>query len=95
MAAKDVFCNELNKRFKRLADDAWAVKWDKRLWINPPFHLLGEVPQKLKEDLTQALLVVPLLDWKHWWKNVFAMTADTIRLPHDVKLYARDNTGRL
>ena len=44
--AKDAFCNELNKRFKRLADDAWAVKWDKRLWINPPFHLLGEVVQK-------------------------------------------------
>ena len=27
--AKDAFCNELNKRFKRLADNAWAVKWDK------------------------------------------------------------------
>ena len=25
--AKDAFCNELNKRFKRLADDAWAAKW--------------------------------------------------------------------
>ena len=23
---KDAFCNELNKRFQRLADDAWAVK---------------------------------------------------------------------
>ena len=46
MPAKDAFCNELNKRFKRLADNAWAVKWDKRLWINPPFHLLGEVVHK-------------------------------------------------
>ena len=35
--AKDAFCNEFNKRFKRFADDAWAVKWDKRLWINPLF----------------------------------------------------------
>ena len=58
------FCNELNKRFKRLADDAWAVKWDKTLWINPPFHLSGEVVQKTKEDRTQAILVVPLWDWK-------------------------------
>ena len=31
VTAKDAFCNELNKRFKRLADDAWAVKWYKRL----------------------------------------------------------------
>ena len=93
--AKDAFCNELNKRFKRLADDAWAVKWDKRLWINPPFHLLGEVVQKIKEDRTQAILVVPLWDRKPWWKDVLAMTVDSICLPHDVKLYARDDTGPL
>ena len=49
MPAKDAFCNELDKRFKRLADDAWAVKWDRRLWINSPFHLSREVVQKLKE----------------------------------------------
>ena len=64
MPAKDAFCNELNKRFKRLADDAWAVKWDKRLWINSPFHLLEEVVQILKEYHTQAILVVPLWDCK-------------------------------
>ena len=93
--AKDAFCNELNKRFKRSADDAWAVKWEKRLWINPPFHLLGEVVQKLKEDCTQAILVVPLWDWKPWWKDVLPMTVDSIRLPHDVKLYAREDTGPL
>ena len=29
--AEDAFFNELHKRSKRLADDAWAVKWDKRL----------------------------------------------------------------
>ena len=52
--AKDAFCNELNRPFKRLADDAWAVKSDKRLWINPPFHLLGEVVQKIKEDRTEG-----------------------------------------
>ena len=27
--AKDAFCNELHKRSKGLADDAWAVKWKK------------------------------------------------------------------
>ena len=93
--AKDAFCNKLNKRFKRLADDAWTVKWDKRLWINPPFHLLGEVVQKPKEDHTQVILVVPLWDWKPWWKDVLPMTVDSIRLPHNVKLSARDDTGPL
>ena len=93
--AKDAFCNELNKRFKRLADDALEVKWDKRLWISPPFHLLGEVAQKLKEDRTQTILLVPLWGWKPWWKDVLGMTVDCIRLPNDVKLYARDDTGPL
>ena len=90
--AKDAFCNELNKRFKRSADDAWALKRERRLWINTAFHLLGEVVQKLKEDRTQAILVVPLWNWKPWCKDVLAMTVDSIRLPHDVKLYARDDT---
>ena len=93
MPAKEAFCNELNKRFKRLADDAWAVKWDKRLLINPPFHLLGGVVQRTKEDRTQAILVLSLRDWKPWWKDVLSITVDSIRLPHDVKLYARDDTG--
>ena len=93
--AKDAFCNELNTRFKSLADDAWAAKWNKGLWINPPFHLLGEVVQKIKEDGTQAILVVPLWDWKPWWKDLLLMTLDSGRLPHNVQLYARDNTGPL
>ena len=93
--AKDAFCNELNRRFKRLADDAWAVKRDQRLWINSLSHLFGEVLQRLKEDRTQAILVVPRWDWKPWWKDVLAMTVDSIRLPDDLKLYARDDTGAL
>ena len=93
--AKDAFCNEVNKHFKRLADDACAVKWDKRLWINPSFHLFGEVVQKIKEHCTQGILVVPSCYWKPWWKVVLAMTVDSIHLPQDIKLYARDDTGPL
>ena len=93
--AKDAFCNELGKRFKRLADDVLAVKWDKRLWIKSPFHLLVEVVQKVKEDRTQAILVVPLWDWKPWWKDVLGMTVDSICLALDVKLYTRDDTAPL
>ena len=95
MPAKEAFCNELTKRFKRLADDAWAVKLEKRLWSNPSFHLLGDDVQKIKEECTQAILVVPRWDWKPWWKDVLAMTVNSICLPHNVKLYARDDTGHL
>ena len=93
MPARDAFCNEPNKRFKRLAEDAWAVKWDKRLWIKRPFHLLGEVVQKMKKDRNQAILVVPLWDWNLWCKDFLAMTVDSIRLPQDVELNATGNTG--
>ena len=44
----------------------------------------------MKEDHTQAILVVP-----PWWKDVLAMTVKSIRLLPDVKLYARDDTGPL
>ena len=40
--------------------DAWARKWDKKLWINPPFHLILQVIHKIKQDKTRAILVVPL-----------------------------------
>ena len=93
MHAEEAFCNELNKRFKRLADDAWAVKWDERLPIRPPSQLLGEVVQNLKEDRTQAILVVPPWDWKPWLRDVLAITINSISLRQDVKLYARDKTG--
>ena len=51
---------------------SWVEKWDKRLWIDPPFHLFREVVQKIKEDRTQGILVVPLWDWKPCWKDVLA-----------------------
>ena len=95
MTAKDAFPNDLNKRFKHLAGDAWAVEWVTRLWMNPPIHFLGDVVPKNKEDRTQAILVVPLWDWKPWWKDFLAMTAVSIHLCHDVKLYAREDTGPL
>ena len=35
-----------------------------KLWINPPFHLIQQVIHKIKQDKTQAILVVPLWDDK-------------------------------
>ena len=60
----DAFANRENKRFDKHFRDAWTHKWDKKLWINPPFHLIQQVIHKIKQDKTQAILVVPLWDDK-------------------------------
>ena len=54
----------MNKRFDKHFSDAWTHKWDKKLWINPPFHLIQQVIHKIKQEKTQAILVVPLWDDK-------------------------------
>ena len=46
------------------------IKWDKKLWINPPFHLIQQVIHKIKQDKTQAILVVPLWDDKPWFQEL-------------------------
>ena len=91
----EIDAGSLEKVLKEAFLKAWAPKKDKQLWIQPPFHLLGEVVPKIKEDCTDAFFVVPVCDWRLWWKDVLAITVDSIRLLHDVNLYARDNTGPL
>ena len=55
------FANRENKRFDKYFRDAWTQKWDKKLWINPPFHLIQQVIHKIKQDKTQAILAVPFV----------------------------------
>ena len=66
----DAFANRENKRFDKHFCDAWTVNWDKKLWINPPFHLIQQVIHKIKQDKTQAILVVPLWDDKPWFQEL-------------------------
>ena len=63
----DAFANRENKKFDNYFRDAWTQKRDKKLWINPPFHLIQHVIHKVKQDKTQAILVVPLWDDKPWF----------------------------
>ena len=91
----DAFANRMNKRFDKHFSDAWTHKWDKKLWINPPFHLIQQVIHKIKQDKTQAILVVPLWDDKPWFQELQDICVDYIELPRMIKLYARDDTGPL
>ena len=91
----DAFANRKNKRFDKHFRDAWTHKWDKKLWINPPFHLIQQVIHKIKQDKTQAILVVPLWDDKPWFQELQDICVDYIELPRKIKLYARDDTGPL
>ena len=91
----DAFANRKNKRFDKHFSDAWTHKWDKKLWINPPFHLIQQVIHKIKQDKTQAILVVPLWDDKPWFQELQDICVDYIELPRKIKLYARDDTGPL
>ena len=91
----DAFANRMNKRFDKHFSDAWTHKWDKKLWINPPFHLIQQVIHKIKQDKTQAILVVPLWDDKPWFQELQDICVDYIELPRKIKLYARDDTGPL
>ena len=91
----DAFANRENKRFDKHFRDAWTHKWDKKLCINPPFHLIQQVIHKIKQDKTQAILVVPLWDDKPWFQELQDICVDYIELPRKIKLYARDDTGPL
>ena len=91
----DAFANRENKRFDKHFRDAWTHKWDKKLWINLPFHLIQQVIHKIKQDKTQAILVVPLWDDKPWFQELQEICVDYIELPRKIKLYARDDTGPL
>ena len=60
----DAFANRETKRFDTYFRDAWIQKWDKKLCINPLFQLIQQVIHKIKQDKTQAILIVPLWDDK-------------------------------
>ena len=91
----DAFANGENKRFDNYFRDAWTQERDKKLWINPPFHLIQQVIHKIKQHKTQAILVVPLWDDKPWFQELQDICVDYIEIPRKIKLYARDDTGPL
>ena len=63
--------------------------------MNPPFHLIQQVIHKIKQDKTQAVLVVPFWDDKPWFQELQDICVDYMELQRKIKLYARDDTGPL
>ena len=76
----DAFANRENKRFDNYFRDTWTQKWYKKLWMNPPFHLIQQVIHKIKQDKTQAILVVPLWDDKPWFQELQDICVNYIEL---------------
>ena len=91
----DAFANRESTRFDNCFRNAWTPKWDKKLWMNPPFQLIQQVIHKIKQDKNQAILVVPLWDDKPWFQDLQDICDDYIELPSKIKLYARDDTSLL
>ena len=91
----DAFANRENKRFDIYFRDAWTQKWDKKLGINPLYHLIQQVIHKIKQDRIHAILVVPFWEHKPWFQELQDISIDHIELPGKIKVYARDDTGPL
>lgn len=74
----------------------WGVLQDQgeRLWMNPPFSLLGIVLDKVESECSQpVLLVTP--DWptRSWWSRLQTMTRDKWQLP-PAAIYSRGGASR-
>ena len=69
----DAFASENNSHLERFwtkKADVFSKNWGKepRLWINPPFSMINEVIQKIKEDGATATLITPNWDNAKWFK---------------------------
>ena len=51
------------------------------LWINPPWHLLPQVLEKLRTSRTRGILVYPYWPLQPWFQEVQRLSAVHFRLP--------------
>ena len=80
----DLFASRLNNKLKNyvslrpdphaLAVDAFSIMWTGKLYyIFAPFSLLAKILQKMEQDTTEAVLVVPLWPTQAWWPSLLHM----------------------
>jgi hypothetical protein len=82
----DLFANRFNKQVPRFCawrrdtqsqGNAFQISWTKEIcWLNPPWALLHQALNKLRQDQATALACVPVWRSAPWWSMVEQM-ADT------------------
>ena len=75
-----------SKRFGKNVRDTRTQKWDRKLCIHPPFHLIQQVIPEINQDKTQAIFVVPLWDDKPLIQELQDIFIDYMGLPRKIKL---------
>ena len=55
--------------------------WPATLWLNPPWHLLPQVLEKLRASRSQGILIYPYWPLQPWFQEVQRLSAFHFRLP--------------
>ena len=66
-----------------VATDAFSMDWTRlnKVYLNPPFALLGSVLRRLEESrMPDAILIVPLWPSAVWWPLIWPMIVDWPRI---------------
>jgi hypothetical protein len=55
--------------------------WPATLWLNPPWHLLPQVLEKLRASRSKGILIYPYWPLQPWFQEVQRLSASHFRLP--------------
>ena len=78
----DCFASQCTKQLDRfcsqwwnpgcVAVDAFTLNWAKEnVWLCPPFYLIGDVIQKIRQDGCHGTLIIPEWTSAWWWPLLF------------------------
>lgn len=88
----DLFASRLNYQLKpfvswrpdpeAMAIDAFSINWKENFYAFPPFALINRVLQKVEQDQSQGIIIVPLWTTQVWFPRLLHMLIDyPITLP--------------
>ena len=88
----DAFANKYNNQFSDwwgLEKNAWAQDWKypPLLWVNPPFPVLMDVMDKIREDGAHVVAVLPGWYNKKWYIKAKQMQVDEIVYGSGTKVF--------
>ena len=100
----DLFASRQNRQCQRYASwradlkslgNAFALNWGKyQAWLNPPWELIPQVLQKIKEDRARALVCFPVWRAAQWWPQFQQLMTQQPVVLNRVPLYS-DPDGKL